>query len=138
MADRKRPILVWFILLYFLFVSALWVFATMVLSSGTIPLDPVTQATIDNMTDLDYAVGFGRLLFYLIASIALVLMRKVALYLFITAVGLDVAFNLLRLSGAGWMEAMGETGTIVAFVGIVLAMALCVYVWLLSEMGRLR
>lgn len=138
MADRKRPILVWFILLYFLFVSALWVFATMVLSSGTIPLDPVTQASIDNMTGLDYAVGFGRLLFYLIAAVALVLMRKVALYLFITAVGLDVAFNLLRLSGAGWMEAMGETGTIIAFIGIVLAMVLCVYVWLLSEMGRLR
>lgn len=138
MVERKRPILVWFILFYFLFISALWVVSTMVLSPGTIPHDPVTQASIDNMTRFEYVAGFVRMLLYIIAAIALVLMRKAALYLFMAAVGLDVAFNLWRLSGAGWVNAMGETGTIVAFIGVVLAMALCVYVWLLSEMGRLR
>jgi hypothetical protein len=138
MVERKRPVLVWFILFYFLFMSALWAISTMVVSPAVMPLDPVTRAAIENMSRFDYIAGSVCMLLYVIAAVALVLMRKAALYLFLTAVGLDVAWNLWRLSGAGWVKAMGETGTIVAFVSIVLAMALCVYVWLLSEMGRLR
>lgn len=138
MVDEKRPVLVWFILVYFLFMSALWVVSTMVSLPDAIPVDPTTRASIENMTGFDYVMGSLCMLLYVIAAVVLVLMRKAALYLFIAAVGLDVAWNLWRLSGVGWARAMGETGTFIVFITILLAMALCVYVWLLSEMHRLR
>jgi hypothetical protein len=126
MALQGRPVLVWMVLVYFMLASGAWVFSVASLDPGI-------------MTPTDYTVGIFLLLLYLVAAVALFLMRKLAFYFFVGAVLMEIL--LLVLGGGSRTEVMtvgGDLETIVQMISIAVSVALCVYAFLLSSSGRLR
>lgn len=126
MTLQGRPVLVWLVLVYFMLASGAWVLSVASLDPGI-------------MTPTDYTVGIFLLLLYLVAAVALFLMRKLAFYFFVGAVCMEV---LLLVSGGGSrtevMTVGGDLEIIVQMISIAISVALCVYAFLLSSSGRLR
>ena len=136
MAGQGRPILVWLILIFILFGTAVWLFSVMVLSSGTIPLDSGTQAAVDEITTAGYLVGFVQMAVYLTAAIALFMMRKAAVYIFVAALCID--FGVLVWNVLGASRADGDMEMIFGVIGLGITLAICLYALKLSLTERLQ
>ena len=135
---RKRPIWVWFISIYFV-LSTGWVMASFYLiSTGSIPLSPDQAAYFNSITTVDYALTIGLGLCNLIGAFALFLLRKVALYFFVTALGVNLLFAAWETVTTGWVKAIGGSGLVGALIGFVVAIAVCIYAWRLTRKGTLR
>ncbi len=136
MAGQGRPVLVWLILIFILFGTAVWLFSVTVLSSGTIPLDSGTQAAVDEITTADYSVGFVQMAVYLTAAIALFMMRKAAVYIFVAALCID--FGVLVWNVLGASRADGDMEMIFGVIGLGITLAICLYALKLSLTERLQ
>jgi hypothetical protein len=133
-----RPVLVWLISAFF-FLSAIWTLLSfyMVLS-GAIPLEPAQKAYLDRLTPIDYSLAIVLGSLNLAGAVMLFLLRKIALYLFLTAFALSVVLMLWHVATKGWAEAAGAAMSIGALMGYVLSAMVCIYAWRLSKKGVLH
>jgi hypothetical protein len=135
---HERPILVWLISAFF-FLSAIWTLLSFYLIlSGAIPLEPAQKAYFDRLTPLDYALTVATGLLNLAGAVMLFLLRKIALYLFLSAIGLTAVSTLWQAAAKGWVEALGGAGLVGALIGYVLLVVVCIYAWRLSKKGVLQ
>ena len=72
------------------------------------------------------------------AAVALFLLRRIALGLFLSALGLSFFLAAWHAATKGWVEAMGGPGLIGALSAYVLKIAVCIYTWRLSKKGALH
>jgi hypothetical protein len=135
---RKRPILVWLISLFIL-LSAIWTLLSFYLIlTGAIPLDPAQKAYFDRLTLIDHVSTIIPGLLNMSAAVALFLLRRIALYLFLSASGLSFVLAAWHATAKGWVEALGGAGLIGALIGYVLMIAVLIYTWRLSKKGVLH
>lgn len=136
MVEQGRPILVWLIFIFVMFGTAVWLFSIAVLSTGTIPLDADTQAAVDEISMADYLTGFVQMAIYLTAAIALFMMRKLALYFFISALCVD--FGVLVWNVLGVTQADRDMVMIFGVISLGITSAVCLYIVKLTMSERLR
>lgn len=135
---RKRPIWVWIVSIFF-FLSAGWtLWSFYLINTGTIPLGPAQEAYFDSLTTTDYTLTIAIGVANLIGAVALFLLRKVALYFFLTALGANLILAAWHGATKGWAEALGGSGLVGALFGYVLLFAACIYAWKLAKRGTLR
>lgn len=137
-AQRERPVWVWLISIYF-FLSAIWSLLSLYLIlSGTIPLEPAQKAYFDRQTPVDYALIILAGLLNLAGAVTLFLLRKIARYLFLSALGLLAVSTLWHAAAKGWIEASGVAGFVGVLIGYALLVIVCIYAWRLSKKGVLQ
>jgi hypothetical protein len=136
--ERKRPIWVWLLSLFFL-LSAIWTLLSFyMIWSGAIPLGPTQQAYFDRLTPIDYALTIVIGLLNLSAAIALFLLRKIARDLFLASLGLSLILVAWQAATKGWVEALGGAGFVGVLIGYILLIVVCIYAWHLRKKGVLR
>jgi len=140
MAQQGRPILVWIIFLLTMFMTAAWGFSTLVTLTVDVPMGAETRAAFDDITVADYVLGFFQTLFYLVAGIALFMMRRVALYFYVAAVCLDfgvLVWTFMDASRKARLTADSDLALIGGVVGLGVAFAICLYALKLTLSERL-
>ena len=135
---RKRPIWVWIISIFYL-ISAGWtLFSFFLIFSGAIVISPAQEAYFNSLTTTDFtltiAVGGANL----VGAVTLFLLRKVAFYFFLAALGTTLMLTAWHWTTKGWAEALGGAGLTGALIGYGLSFAVCVYAWRLTKKGTLR
>ena len=89
---RKRPIWVWVISIYYFFSIGFGLLSYYLSSIGAIPLTPTQKAYFANLTIFEHGMTLIIGLIGIAGVIALFLMRKVALYLFIISFGAGLQY----------------------------------------------
>jgi hypothetical protein len=135
--NKKRPRWVWAISIFF-FLSAGWTLLSFYLiSTGAIPLNAVQKEYYDRLAGVDYAVSIIMGLANLVGAVALLLLRKIAFYLFAVALGANLILAAWHTATKGWMAAVGGAGFVGVVIGWVLLIAVCIYSWRLVQRGVL-
>jgi hypothetical protein len=140
MAGQGRPFLVWVILIVTFVGTAIWAFSVAVVTSGTIPVDEEIQAVIDQIRTIDLLAGFFHTLLYVSAAIALFMMRKAALYLFVAALCGEFGmlfWMLVDKSRAAVMDSGDGMQSIMSAISVGISLALCMYAFKLTVSERL-
>jgi hypothetical protein len=140
MAGQGRPFLVWVILILTFVGAAFWVFFTSVVTSGTFPVDEETQAVIDQIRTIDLLAGFIQTLLYVSAAVALFMMRRAALYLFVAALCGEfgmILWMLVDKSRAAVMDSGNGMQSIMSAISVGISLALCMYAFKLTVSERL-
>lgn len=134
---RKRPVWVWIISIFF-FLSAGWTLLSFYLVySGAIPLQPEQTAYFESLTPVDHGLTILLGLTNLGGAVALLLLRRAALYLFVGAFVLDTVMTIWHTLTKGWVAAIGGAGLVGMLIGYGLIVAVCIYVWKLKKSGVL-
>ncbi len=134
---KKRPGWVWAISIFFFFSAGWTLLSFYLIYTGTVSLNPAQQAYFNNLTILDYSLtilmGFANL----VGAISLFLLRKVALYLFVTALFANLLMTVWHIVFKGWAVAIGAPGLLGAIIGLGILVAVCFYSWRLTKSGVL-
>ena len=121
----------------FLFVGNLDPLSFYLILSGAIPLEPAQKAYFDRLTPIDDMLTVATGLLNLAGAVMLFLLRRIALYLFLSAIGLTAVSTLWQAAAKGWVEALGGAGLVGALIGFSLVVV-CIYAWRLSKKGVLQ
>ncbi|MCW9059954.1 MAG: hypothetical protein OQL11_13890 [Gammaproteobacteria bacterium] len=133
-----RPGWVWAISIFF-GVSAGWTLLSFALiRSGAVTLNAAQIAYFDSLSPLDYIFSIGIGLANLLGAISLLLLRKIAFYLFASALVANLLMTLWHIAAKGWVAAIGDTGLVGAIIGLGLLVIVCVYSRRLLKRGVLR
>lgn len=141
MAQQGRPFLVWVIFLLLMFGSAAIVVSTVVALSGIIPPGIQTEMGMDAMRTIDYVVSLALTLIYFAAAVALIRMRKAALYLFVAAFCGEfgvLIWEIVDKSRAAVIMSDGDMSQFVSMISIAIAFFICVYTLKLALAERLQ
>ncbi|RAI24299.1 hypothetical protein, partial [Rhodoplanes serenus] len=71
-------------------------------------------------------------------AVALFMLRKAALPLFLASVVLGLLVLAWQTVARGWTEATGGSGLVGSAIGYALLIAVCLYAWRLTRRGVLR
>ena len=138
--SRKRPGWVWMILMFYLY-SVVWTLLSFYrIRSGAIPLNPQQQAYFDGLNLFDYSMTVLLEVTNLAGAISLLLLRKVALYLFGSALVINMLFSVWGLLSTNWTQAFATHLSAVitgGVIGWVIMIAVCLYTWRLTRNGVL-
>jgi len=134
---RKRPGWIWAISIFF-FLSAGWTLLSFYLiNTGAVPLIATQKEYFGRLTGLDYGLSVIMGLANLIGAVALFFLRKVAFYLFATALGANLILAAWHTATKGWVAAIGGAGFVGVVIGWVLLTVVCIYSWRLVQRGVL-
>lgn len=135
---NKRPTLVWVISI-FLFLSAAWtLFSFFLIFSGAVPLDAASQAYFASIGFFDWLVTGAIFALNLSAAIALFMLRKVAVNLFIGAFAINILSTVVTVFRTNWTEALGSSGLLGVLIGWGIALAIIFYARSLAQKGVLH
>jgi hypothetical protein len=128
----------WAFSIYFFISAGYTLLSFLLIRAGIIGLNAAQQAYFHNLTYFDYGLSLLVSLCNLSGAIALLLLRRIAPYLFLT--GLVASFQLLtwHTFTKGWLAAIGGPGLIGAVIGWGLLIIICLYSWKLFKLGVLR
>ncbi len=136
-SKKKRPVLVWVISIFYLFSFAWTTLSFFLIFSGVIPLPPEQEAYFNNLTTFDYGYTFLLMGINLAGAISLFLLRKIALYLFVGGLAISILSTIWHILTKGWLQAVGSAGLTGSLIGYVISIAICIYIWKLTNKGVL-
>ena len=129
----KRPGLVWAILIFYIF-SAAWVLLSFYrIHSGAIALNPQQRAYFDGLGLIDYSLGVFLEIANLAGAISLFLLRRGALYLFGSALVVNMLSTMWQALGTNLTQVMRPSDLSGAIIGWVIMIAVCLYTWRLAH-----
>ncbi|NVO15086.1 MAG: hypothetical protein HXX10_13710 [Rhodoplanes sp.] len=134
----RRTVWIWVIFLWFLFSVGWTLLSFYLIRSGVVPVEPVQQAYFDRLTIVDYASTVLVAALNLAGALALFMLRKAALPIFLTGIVLSVGLIAWQTYSKGWAEALGGSGLVGAVIGYGLILAICTYTWRLARRGVLQ
>lgn len=106
--------------------------------AGSVQLDAAQVAYFDSLTALDYVITVGIGVANFLAAIALFLLRRIAFYLFASALVGNILLTFWHVATKGWVAALGGVGLVGAVTGLGLLVVVCIYSRRLLERGVLR
>jgi hypothetical protein len=134
----RRPLLIWLIA-GFMGCYSTWLLGTFfVVASGLTIRSDAQQAYFKNLNWLDISPSLLELAANAVASIGLLLWRKIAFSLFSVGFALGFGAFLWKLRSTGWPPPHDEFGGFGAIVGWGTRLAICIYCWKLVRKGLLR
>jgi hypothetical protein len=129
---------IWAISIFF-GVSAGWTLLSFALiRSGAVPLNAAQIAYFSSLGPVDYVFSIGIGLANLLGAISLLLLRKIAFYLFASGLAGNLLMTLWHVATKGWVAALGGAGLVGAIIGLGLLVIVCVYSRHLLQRGVLR
>ena len=133
-SDRKRPILVWVILLFIVFSGGFGTLSIILVHSGTVPMEPEAQAYFDQLTLLDHFLTITLGILNIIGAILLFRLKSLSCYIFSAAFLVNALMHIWHILNKGWIEAVasmeGYTG---AYYGLGIALLIVGYSWFLKS-----
>lgn len=134
---NKRPALVW-VISVFLFLAAAWtLFSFYLVFSGVVPLDAASQAYFASIGFFDWLVTGAIFALNLSAAISLLMLRKIAVNLFIGAFAINILSTVVTAFRTNWTEALGGSGLFGVLIGWGIALAIIFYARDLAKKGIL-
>jgi hypothetical protein len=134
---RKRTAWIWAISIFYLF-SVGWTLLSFVLIyTGTISVNPAQRAYLDSLSTFDLGVSVLIGLLNLSGVVALFVLNRVAVKLFVIALAASVLVALWHAATKGWLQALGGPGFMGTIIGFGISAAVCIYAWKLTKKGIL-
>lgn len=134
---RRRPGLVWVVFLWYVFSAGYTLLSFALIFAGRVPLTAEASRYLSSLSPLDYTVTVLALLLNLSGAAALLVLRRVAPYLFIAALTLNVALVGLHALTKGLVSALGAGGPVGLVLGYGVSVLVCIYAWRLHTRGAL-
>jgi len=141
----RRPGLVWVIFLFYILSSAWALLTSLLIQLGRYPVPPEQQAVLSNISSGARIFGLGLTILHVVAATYLWLLRRVALHLFLVSCVLGVASIVWQtLPGGAYHALLGQGRLMSAMiiftvsVGVLINIAICLYVWRLHRRGVLK
>ncbi len=132
-----RTFLVWVIFLLIVIISLSQVGSVFFLYSGAFPLPQEVLAQLDKVSSVEIAVNLLVSVYYLAAGIALFMMRRIALPLFLIGIPIDILQYVLAVYTRG-SEFVTETGSLlITLACFAIGLLICFYVWTLDRRDML-
>jgi hypothetical protein len=126
-APLKRPLWVWLISIFF-FISVCWTMLSFYLINFdfiTVPIE--TKQYINSLTFKDYFITITIGLINLIAAIYLILLNKIAFFLFCSSLIINILFTSLQAINKGFLKTLSSGGLIGAIIGYLILIGVCLY-----------
>jgi hypothetical protein len=134
---RKRPWLVWIILLFDVVGLLLILLGLAAIYSGRVPLNAAQRTYYANLGIFDHLATLALGTINLIASISLFRLRASAVPLFGVALVLNFALSIRAALTSNWLESLGRDGRVGASLGLIIALAVLLYALRLRHKGIL-
>lgn len=135
---KKRPIGVWTISLFVLLSAIYTLFSLFLVFSGAVPLSPAEQSYFASLGIFDWLLSVAIGVTNIAAAIALLMLRKVALHLFVTAAGFNILSAVTQIFRTDVLEVLEGYGLISAASGIIVIAAIILYTHRLTQKGTLQ
>ena len=133
---KKRPVLVWLILALEIYRAAGVLVGTFLVLTKQLPVKLMDK--LAGFQPLDHIVTPLLMLLYVAAAIALVMLKRVALVLFVLSFSLSIALALFNLSmRPAYFEVAQQTYFAPLAVGLLISLAIVIYVHRLLKRGVL-
>ena len=131
---KKRPVLVWVFSIYFFLTVGFWLLTYFLVYVGIQPMTRAVYEYFGNFTALDYSVFILIGLAQFTGAVALFLLRKIALPIFVTEL---VVISFYTVWYQDTTIAISKQGLMEIYIGYGLLIAVCIYSWKLKEEGIL-
>jgi hypothetical protein len=105
--------------------------------SGRVPVSAEASRYLSSLSSLDYTVTILALLLNVGGTVALLLLRRAAPYLFSAALLLNIVSVALHALMKGLVAALGAGGPIGLILGYGISVLVCLYAWRLYARGAL-
>ncbi len=135
--SRKRPVWVWVISIFFFIFAGGTLLSFLLIGTGALHLASLQQAYFDSLSKLDYSLSIAIGLADLIGAITLLLLRKIAFYLFLGALTVNLFMSVWHALTKGWIGAIGGGDFLAAIMSLAISIAVCAYTWKLVKRGVL-
>lgn len=136
-ANRRRPKLVWVVLLWFLFSAGYTIISFLLVYAGAIVVTPEQAAYLKGLSLLDHALTLAIASLNVAGAVAMFLLRRIAFHLFVASLLASIAVTGLHAATKGFVAALGGGGAVGMLVGYAILCAVCVYAWKLKSRGVL-
>jgi hypothetical protein len=133
----QRTFLVWVIFLLILLCTIVEFGAIFLVYSGALPLPPEALAELDKAGSGEIAVNLIVSIYSLIAGIALFMMRRIALPMFLIGFPITIGQIALAVLNRGWDEVMANGGVYTIPLTFAIGVLVCFYIWTLDRRGAL-
>lgn len=134
---RRRRVLVWVVFLWYVFSAGYTLLSFALIFAGLIPLTDEASRYLSSLSALDYTVTVLALVLNLSGAVALLMLQRVAPYLFTAALTLNVALVGLHALTKGLVSALGAGGPVGLILGYGISVLVCAYAWRLHARGTL-
>ena len=136
-ARRRRPALIWVVFLWYVFSAGYTLLSFALIFAGRVELSAEASRYLSSLSPLDYTVTILALLLNVGGAVALLMVRKVAPYLFSAALLLNIVSVALHALTKGLVAALGAGGPIGLILGYGISVLVCIYAWRLHLRGTL-
>ena len=136
-ARRRRPALIWVVFLWYVFSAGYTLLSFALIFAGRVELSAEASRYLSSLSPLDYAVTILALLLNVGGAVALLMLRKVAPYLFSAALLLNIVSVALHALTKGLVAALGAGGPIGLILGYGISVLVCLYAWRLHARNTL-
>ncbi len=138
--EKKRPILVWVIFMFFLVTVISTLFSFYLIYTGKVSLSEISGVNLKSLTVVDIGLSTFVGLTNLTGAVLLFFLRKQALYCFITSLVVNLSAFIWQLTSKGIMVV--KSISLNSLIGMVAAwailIAVCFYAWQLKKNGTLE
>ena len=134
---RRRPALIWVVFLWYVFSAGYTLLSFALIFAGRVELSAEASRYLSSLSPLDYTVTILALLLNVGGAVALLMVRKVAPYLFSAALLLNIVSVALHGLTKGLVAALGAGGPIGLILGYGISVLVCLYVWRLHARNTL-
>ena len=136
-SGRKRPKLVWVVLLFYLFAAGYTAISFFLIYSGLIAVSPGEAAYFASLSIFDHTMTLGTAIFNLGGAISLFRLRRISFNLFATAFGLTILGTIVHAITKNLFAVLSGPMAFGMALGYCISITVCVYVWKLRARGIL-
>jgi hypothetical protein len=133
----RRPKLVWIVFLFYIFSVVYTALSFFLVFSGSISVTPEQAAYFRTLSVFDWAITGVTAALNLAGAISIFLLRKSALPLFASSLGLSVLQTLVHAYTTNFIAALGGPGALGVLIAFAISIAVCLYAWRLKVRGIL-
>ncbi len=135
--NSKRPAWVWIISILIMISVGFTLLSLYFVGSGAIPIPAEADSHLSQMTMFDYSLAVFLALAQLYAAIAFLRLKKIAFYVFSSALAMNVLISFWHAIVKGLNVGTAQSGLIGTVIGWAIGLAICAYAWRLMKQGVL-
>lgn len=134
----KRPIAIWVILIWYLFISLSTPLSLLAIYAGLLPISPNKIAYLNSLSWVDHVFSTVIVALNVSGAITLFMLKKISAYLLSAALAISIITTLPQaFLNASLGKILGAGSLIGFFVGYAICLVVCVYAFRLKNRGFL-
>lgn len=136
-SNRRRTGWIWIISIFYLLSTGWTLLSFYLIFSGAIQITAAQEAYFRSLSSVDHIVTLVIGLTNFAGAISLFLLRRIAFYLFTTALAVSILLSIWHTFAKGWIQALSVSGLVGGIIGFGISAAVCFYAWKLTKRGIL-